>query len=233
MTIAITPPSPVAHPAHRSWLDEQPLRTEDAARCSGVPGVLPALAQATVDRHALVEATLAWQCLRPRGDEAAQITSAANRGVRAPAFLPIAYTGDDLVAGRLVRVLTGLTWAVVAGWPGDCWVGVPRSDYHRVQRALAGTWRRYRRDFAGTAVAPAGPAAAVALWRMAFLLHGRPAATEAFHLRLPDTDAVDMLCRAAHVLGAAAVTDPRPRGRRTVMICSSADVRRLLTVAVA
>jgi len=233
MTIAITPPSPVAHPSHRSWLAGQPLRTEDAARCSGGPGVLSALAQAAVGGHALAEATLAWQHLRPRGDEAAQITGAANRGVGAPAHLPIAFTGGDLLAGRLVRVLTGLTWAVVAGWPGDCWVGVPRSDYHRVQRALSGTWRRYRQDFAKTAAAPAGPWAATALWRMAFLLHGHPDAAEAFRLRLPDPDAADMLCRAAHVLGATATTDPRPRGRRTVMICDSADVRRLLTAAIA
>ncbi|MEU4532907.1 hypothetical protein AB0F49_32200 [Micromonospora ureilytica] len=76
-------------------------------------------------RHPLAEATLAWQRLRPRGGEATEITEAAFRGGTSPSYLPIAYTGDDRVAGRLVRVLAGLTWAVVASRPRDCWVRRP------------------------------------------------------------------------------------------------------------
>ncbi|WFE48803.1 hypothetical protein [Micromonospora sp. WMMD1155] len=226
MTIAIAPP-------RRSWLVGQPLRTDDATRRAGGTGVLPALAQVTAGRHPLAEATLAWQCLRPRGGEAAEITRAAVRGGSTPTYLPIAYTGDDLVAGRLVRVLNGLTWAVVAGRPGDCWVGVPRGDYHRVQRALGGTWRRYRKDFTEHTTTVTDPSAAAALWRMAFLLHGRPTATNAFYLPMPVPEAADMLRRAAQILLATADTDPCARGRRSVVITNSADVRRLLTIAIA
>ncbi|WP_433534598.1 hypothetical protein ACQPZK_20735 [Micromonospora sp. CA-249363] len=193
--------------------------------------MLSALAQGTVGRHPFAEATLAWQCLRPRGGEAAELDKAARRG--GPSYLPIAYTGDDLVAGRLVRVLTGLTWPVVAGQPGDCWIGVPRGDYHRVQRALSGTWRQYRKDFTDPSTTPTDHSAAAALWRMAFLLHGGPTGTGAFHLRTPVPEAGDMLRRAAHILLATATADPSVPGPPGVIIANSADVRRLLTIAIA
>lgn len=212
MTVtAVTPPTDLGH---------RGSRTDRAI----------ALAQAPVGDHGLAEAVLAWQHLRPRGDAAAQLMDSFGRGAAAPAYLPIAYTDDDLVATRLVRVLTGLTWAVAAGEPYRSWVGVPRHDYHRVGRALSGTWRRYRRDFTGVPAGPADPAAAAALWRMALLLHGNAATGQTFSLRIAVPSAADMLCRAAHELGVTAVTDPRLRGRRTVMICGSADLRRLLAV---
>lgn len=212
MTVtAVTPPTDLGRPGSRA----------DRA---------VALAQAPVGDHGLAEAVLAWQHLRPRGDAAARLADSLGRGAAAPAYLPIAYTDDDLVATRLVRVLTGLTWAVVAGEPGPCWVGVPRHDYHRVGRALTGTWRRYRRDFTAPPAGPADPAAAVALWRMALLLHGDAGTGQALSLRIAVPFAAEMLCRAAHVLGVTAVTDPGLRGRRTVVIRGSAALRRLLAV---
>lgn len=193
------------------------------------PRAIPrALAQAPVGDHGLAEAALAWQHLRPRGDAAARLADSLGRGAAAPAHLPIAYTDDDLVAARLVRVLTGLTWAVVAGGPYRGWVGVPRHDYHRVGRALTGTWRRYRRDFTGDPAGPMDTAAAAALWRMALLLHGDAATGPTFSLRIAVPFAAGMLCRAAHGLGVTAVTEPGLRGRRTVLICGSADLRRLV-----
>jgi len=214
MTVtAVTPPTDLGH--------REPRTDRATPR---------ALAHAPVGDHGLAEAALAWQHLRPRGDAAAQLMDSLGRGAAAAAHLPIAYTDDDLVATRLVRVLTGLTWAVVAGGPYRSWVGVPRHDYHRVGRALTGTWRRYRRDFTGDPADPVDTAAATALWRMALLLRGDAATGQAFSLRIAVPFAAAMLCRAAHDLGVTAVTEQGLRGRRTVMICSSADLRRLLAV---
>src|SRR4051795_10011510 len=100
MTIAITPPTAVANSTSHSWLAGQSSGAADVSRPSEQDGVLAALAQAAVGRHALAESTLAWQHLRPRGDQAAELTAALNRGA-APAYLPIAYTGADQVADRL------------------------------------------------------------------------------------------------------------------------------------
>ncbi|GAA5179138.1 hypothetical protein GCM10023322_08250 [Rugosimonospora acidiphila] len=226
MTVtAVVPPVDLSRSRPRPIVEPVPSRLPTPGTTS------TALAHAPVGQHGLAEAVLAWQHLRPRGAEAERLAEAMARGATAPAYLPIAYPENDLVATRLVRVLTGLTWAFVADGPERPWVGVARADYHRVGRALTGTWRRYRRDFTELPATAADPTAAVALWRMALLL-GNATGGRAFVLHIPVRYAADMLCQAAHTLGVTAATDPCPRGRRTVTVCSAADVRRLLTLAI-
>ena len=83
----------------------------------------------------MVEGAFAWQQLRRLG---------APPPVPASPYLPIAYTDHEEIAARLARVLTGLTWAIVAWSAPGCAhplsTAVPQADYHRVIRALTGTW---------------------------------------------------------------------------------------------
>jgi hypothetical protein len=125
------------------------------------------LTGAPIGQHALVEAALVWQRLRPP----ALVSPASLRGYQA-----IAVTGDEELAARAARVLSELTFSVVSQPDRSAprWqVDVPTTRYRPVTRALTLVWRDTLRQF-GPAPRPtvglADREAAIALWRMASLI---------------------------------------------------------------
>ncbi|GIJ80182.1 hypothetical protein SAMN05443287_102695 [Micromonospora phaseoli] len=186
------------------------------------------LREAPLSEHGIVEAALAWRQLRPTTFRSPLQTGSP---VRQP-HLPLAQTDHEPVASRLARALTGFTWAVVAesgdGGSPRFSVTVPRNDYHRVLRALTVVWRGCRRDFApGTG--QGSPGAAVALWRMALLLHPVRPGERAVQVRTTVPFAAEMLCEAAAVLRID-TSHQRTGAAHAVVIRDLRGVHRLLTL---
>ncbi|MFV2103567.1 hypothetical protein [Micromonospora sp. LOL_024] len=186
------------------------------------------LREAPLNEHGIVEAALAWRQLRPTTFRSPWQSDAPVRQLH----VPLAQTDHEPVASRLARALTGFTWAVVArcedGGSPRFSVTVPRNDYHRVLRALAVIWRGCRRDFAPGA-GQGSPGAAVALWRMALLLHPARPAERAVGIRTTVPFAAEMLCEAATVLRIDA-SHERAGDADAVVIRDLHGVHRLLTL---
>lgn len=182
------------------------------------------LAGAPLDEHYQLEAALAWHQLRPTG----RLTAARPAG---PPLLSVTETDREEVAARLARLLHSLAWATVTRAPGHgrpVRIEVRRTAYDRVVRALSGTWRHVRHQFA---TATAGdPGAAAALWRMALLIGDVSPDHDTVRVRARTPDAAEVLANAAASLNAVVAVD-RVRGGYAVMVYRSGDVRRLLVAA--
>jgi hypothetical protein len=194
------------------------------------PTLWRSLADAPLDEHYHLEAALAWHELRPAGRFTGHLPRAARAG--APALVPVTETDDEEVAARLARLLCGLAWVTVtrAGTaPGHrVRVEVRRTAYHRVVRALSGTWRHIQGHVGATVAAD--PGAAAALWRMALLIGRVGPRHHTIQLRTRTPAAAEVLASAAVALDATAAVE-RVRGTSAVLVCRPADVRRLLVAA--
>jgi hypothetical protein len=200
---------------------------------AAVAAIRQRLAAAPVGPTPMVEAAYAWHELRAIQPipQAQHRMSAAAR----PRHLPIAYARDAVVADRLARILSALTWPIVVpvgdAEPTRYRIAVPATRYHVVTRALNKAWRQAHAQFRETS-SPSGsdiPAAAT-LWRMALLISGPGLRTGALTVRVATRTASEMLTSAAGVLGLSPPASDEARASPVLIICRRADVVRLLTV---
>jgi hypothetical protein len=185
-----------------------------------------ALSQAPIGEHGILEVALAWQQLRPTRHQLRRMVAAPPAGLATHRHLPIVCTEYEEIAVRLTRLLTGVTWAVVACDERDgsrrLRVEVPGTTYHRVIRTLTAVWRQLRDELGG-----ADPGRAASLWRMALLIEGMPGRGEVLHLPTVARSTADLLARAACTLGVLGEVQ-RVHGGHGVVISAPGDLRRLL-----
>ncbi|OKI48977.1 hypothetical protein [Micromonospora sp. CB01531] len=230
-TLAVRPSAPPARASLSPTLRVAPPLSKRLHYAAGA--VHRALADAPVGGHALLEAALAWQYLRPTGDAYQWPLLAAQR------HLPIVEAPSEAVAARVARLLSGLTWAIITRVEADgsaaagttaARVEVPRVEYHRVLRALTGTWRNARRHFDSRSPGSASdPGAAVALWRMALLIAGAGPGRSIVHLHTAKA-AAQILAAAARSLGLTPTMEPVHSGR-VVALYDPDEVHWLLAEA--
>ncbi|WP_326824737.1 hypothetical protein [Streptosporangium sp. NBC_01756] len=229
--------TPTADRVHRlvaSRPSTMPVRSPYAGRSGrGGATIHHTLAEAPVGGHAMLEAALAWQLLRP----AERANTGEGAGAAVPRHLPVVETRSEAVAARIARLLSGLAWAIVTpvetgpGRAPAVRVEVPRGLYHLVLRALANAWRDARRQFD-----PRHPntemdaEAAVALWRMGILLSGLGNSHNMIYLHTGTSMVAEVLETAARRLGLAPITDHSQSGP-AVTLHHPGEVHWLLTEA--
>ncbi|MFF5209246.1 hypothetical protein [Streptosporangium sp. NPDC000396] len=213
-----------------------PTRSPSAGRSDYMSGTIHrTLAEAPIGGHAMLEAALAWQHLRP--------TERGNTGedacTPAPRHLPIVETHSEAVAARIARLLSGLAWAIVTpceagaglGQPPAARVEVPTTLHRRVLRALTTAWRDARRQFdPQTPNTRMSADAAVALWRMGILVAGLGPSQNMIYLHTGTPMVAEMLATAARRLGLAPIVD-HVHGDPVVALYHPSEVQWLLTEA--
>jgi hypothetical protein len=183
-----------------------------------------ALATAPVGQQPLVEVALAWQRLRPP----VVASPVSRRG-----YLPIVAVGDEAVAARVARLLSGLAFCVLTrpdpsiGW----WqVDVPVSRHRPVTRALNMVWRDAMRQCGpANALANRDPEVAIALWRMASLIADGGANPHVITVGAGTAVTAGLLVSAAARLGVRADTQ-RIRRLPAVVVDEPDQLRALLAV---